>query len=142
MRIKLATAAKAIMLFLIVGLALPLVLEKEITVVWMMVSAAISLAITVVPAYVIARLKQGRANRSALTPRQRQVKAVVDVLDKRWVRVGVGAFLLFITMAFVVPLLEGEKLNEAYLIISAITSPVAAITADYLDIKWKARKRS
>ncbi len=138
----LAAAAKGIALFIIMGFALPLLFERAVTILWLLGSAALSLTITGGPAYAIARLKRERAGGSAPVSGHRWSMTVLNTLNKRWVRVCIGTLFMFIVMALVVPLLEEEKPSTAYLIISAITSPIAAITADYLDTKWKARKRS
>ena len=48
---------------------------------------------------------------------------------------------MFPLMAFASPTVIREKADTASVIISAITAPVAAVTADYLTKKQKERKR-
>jgi len=133
---------KGAVCFFLLGFALPVLLDKRISVVWVLSSLGISLAITMVPEYIIAKLKRKRVNNQEVAENRRRLPLVVDLLNRKWVRVTGEAFFLFILMAFIGPALEGDKIDTAWLIIAAIAAPVGAVIGDYLHEKQKARKKA
>ena len=133
MRGNLVIAAKAALYFLMLGFAVPQLLNRRITAGWVLGAAAISLVITVIPAYLIARLREKKASdREVGQP----LKVMVNVLNKKWVQAGCGALFMFALMVFITPTLEGERADTAWVIISAIASLIAG-AAFYLIERYK-----
>ena len=133
MRRNLLIAAKAVLYFLILGFAVPQLLNIRITAGWVLGAAAISLVITVPPAYLIARLREKKASdRDVGQP----LRAIINALNKKLVQAGCGALFMFVLMVFITPTLEGRKTDTAWVVISAITSLVAG-TAFYLIERYK-----
>lgn len=133
-------AGKAMFYFVVLGIALPLLLDRRLSPSWIIGSVCISLAITVLPAYLIARLsdKKAKSNTTAVTGRWTRI--IVSVLERKWVRVAVIAVGFFVLMTFIVPAIEGRPLDTAWVIISAIAAIIGAVVGDYLNEKQTARK--
>lgn len=137
MNMKWETAVKAVVYFLLLSLALPLLIGRKITLAWVLGSAGISLVITVIPAYLIARLGEKKADKHTITANKRWIGSIVSVLKRKWLRVSIIAVILFILMAFIGPAVEGKGVDTAWTIISAITAVIGAVIGDYLDEKYK-----
>jgi hypothetical protein len=97
--------------------------------------------ITVLPEHLIEKFERKRVDTHVITARRKWLRNAVGVLNRKWMRISFGALFLFVLMTFVVPALEGKKADTAWVIISAITVPIAAVIADYLTEKQKERKR-
>ena len=91
--------------------------------------AGIAFAITVLPEYLIEKFKRKRADTPAIA------------VKEKWIRIAVGTLVMFPLMAFAWPAVKGERADAAWVIISAITAPIAVAIADYLTEKQKERKR-
>jgi hypothetical protein len=52
-----------------------------------------------------------------------------------------GALVCFVLIAFVVPAVSGERVDAAWMTISAVVSVVGILVGTYLDIKLSRRKR-
>jgi hypothetical protein len=140
MKNRLVVAGKAVFYFGILAVALPILLDRRITAAWILGSAGISLVITVLPAYIIARLSGKRAENGATAVTGRWARIIVSVLERKWIRVVVIAIWVFALMAFIVPAVEGRPVDTAWLIISAIGAIIGAVVGDYLNEKQRARK--
>lgn len=140
MESELGIAAKALLYFLVLGFAIPMLLHWGIDAVWVLGSIGISLAITVVPEWLIAGLKRKEKDNHAITARRKWMIVTVSVVNKKWVRISGETLFLFIIMVLIIPALEGMRMNIAWLTISAIAAPVGAVIGDYLSEKQKARK--
>jgi len=136
---KLVVAGKAVFYFGILGVALPLLLDRRISAAWIMGSIGISLVITVLPAYIIARLS-GKKPKNTTAVTGRWARIIVSVLERKWVRVIVIAVGFFVLMTFIVPAVEGRSVDTAWVIISAIAAVIGAVVGDYLNEKQRARK--
>ncbi len=133
MRRKLVIAAKAVLYFLMLGFAVPQLLNRTITAGWVLGAAAISLVITVTPSYLIARLQKKKASdREVGQP----LRVMVNVLNKKGVQAGCGALFMFVLMVFITPTLEGRRADAAWVGISAIASLIAGATF-YLIERYK-----
>ena len=141
MKIKWRTAVKAVLYFLLLGFILPMLLGRNVDAVWLIICAGIAFAMTVLPEYLIEKFKRKRVDTYVITARRKWLRNAVGVLNRKWVRISFGALFLFVLMTFVVPPLEGERADTAWVIISAITAPIAVVIADYLTEKQKERKR-
>lgn len=141
MKVKWRTAVKAVVYFLLLGFVLPMLLERNFDAVWLIICAGIAFVITVLPEYLIEKFKRKRVDTHVITARRKWLRNAVGVLNRKWVRISFGALFLFVLMTFVVPALEGKRADTAWVIISAITAPIAVVIADYLTEKQKERKR-
>ena len=140
MKNKLVVAGKAVFYFGILAVALPLLLDRKITPAWIVGSIGISLVITVLPAYIIARLSHERAKSNQDLLRSRWIRNILSALHKKWVRIIVLAVGFFVLMTFIVPAAEGRAIDTAWLIISAIAAIIGAVIGDYINEKQTARK--
>jgi NhaP-type Na+/H+ or K+/H+ antiporter len=129
MKVKWRIAVKAVVYFLLLGFVLPVLLERRVDAVWVIICAGIAFVITVVPEYLTMRFKRKRAGAPAIA------------VKGKWIRIAAGTVVMFPLMAFAWPSLAGERADTAWVIISAITAPIAAVIADYLTEKQKERKR-
>lgn len=125
---KWRTAVKAVVYFLLLGFVLPMLLERNVDAVWLIICAGIAFVITMVPEYLTTKLRIKRTDTHAIA------------IKRKWVRIAVGALVVFLLMAFAWPAVKGERVDTAWVIISAITAPIAAVIADYLTEKQKERK--
>jgi len=133
--------AKAAACFFLLGFALPVLLDAKISVVWVLSSLGISLAITMAPEYTIAKLKRKRLNNQGVTESRGWLPNVLDLLNKKALRIVGETLFIFVLMAFIGPALQGKGIDTTWLIIAAIAAPVGAVIGDYLHEKQKARKR-
>jgi hypothetical protein len=62
-------------------------------------------------------------------------------MRKKWVRVSVGVFWMFLLMAFAFPAVMGERADTAWIIISAIASVATVTVADYLTMRRRGRRK-
>jgi phosphotransferase system glucose/maltose/N-acetylglucosamine-specific IIC component len=141
MKVKWRTAVKAVVYFLLLGFVLPMLLGRNVDAVWLIICAGIAFVITVLPDYLIGKFKKKRVDTHVTTARRKWVNIAICILSRKWVRISFCALGLFILMTFVVPALEGKRADTAWVIISAITAPIATVIADYLTEKQKERKR-
>ena len=139
MKNKMVVAGKAVFYFGILGFALPLLFDRRLNPSWILGSAGISLVITVLPAYIIARLS-GKKPKNTTAVTGRWVRIVVSIMERKWIRVMSIAAGIFILMTFIMPAMEGRALDTPWVIISAIAAIVGAIVGDYLNEKLLARK--
>ena len=141
MKVKWRTAIKAVVYFLLLGFVLPMLLGRSVDAVWFVICAGISFVLTVLPEYLIGKFKRKRVDTHVITARKKWISIAVCILNRKWVRISFCALFLFILMAFLAPALEGKRADTAWVIISAITAPIAVVIADYLTEKQKERKK-
>jgi len=101
MKVKWKIAVKAVVFFLLLGFVLPMLLERNVGAVWLIICAGITFVITVLPEYLIEKFKRKRVNTHVFTAR------------RKWLRISFCALFLFILMTFIVPALEGKRADTA-----------------------------
>jgi hypothetical protein len=141
MKVKPSTVFKAIVVFLAVGFAIPVLSDRKIDGIWVLSAIGISLAITVLPAILVERFKGEKQHGRLATSRRTWLSNVVFFLNRKPVRLVFSSIILFVLMTFLIPSLEGRKVDTAWIIISAISAPLAAVLADYLTDKQRQRNR-
>jgi len=127
--------------FLILGIGLPLLLNRPITAGYTLACLGIAVAISLIPQYVSVRLRR-RATEDRTRRGRKWRHLLACVLRSKWTRMGCATAFFYLLMVVVIPSLQGMKVDTAWLVISAITAPAVAALGEYLTELRRQRRQN